>query len=332
MAGAKKDPTRGFTPAELALLEARQPELLARVRADEAFAEVFARRWLATVKGTGEPGEVAAETGDEDTPAAPPVAVQLPLWPEPVRAVPDGFLRSALFGAIRRGRRPFIEGAKLAAIEGIEIKYTGPRLDQGDLDAWETILHLAREKNMGTECRTTSYALLKAMGLKDTGDNRRILHRRIVRLKANAVEIKHGRYVYIGGLLDNIFKDEGTQEWVINLNPNMRALFAPGQFTYIQWNTRRALAGQPLAQWLHGFYSSHAAPFPLRIETLHRLCGSEAGELWKFTQTLRKALEALERASAASGTPFTWRIENGLVYVKRTPTDAQRRHLEKPRP
>ena len=29
-----------------------------------------------------------------------------------------------------------------------------------------------------------------------------------------------------------------------------------------------------LAQWLHGFYASHAKPFPIKIETLHRLCGS----------------------------------------------------------
>jgi len=26
-----------------------------------------------------------------------------------------------------------------------------------------------------------------------------------------------------------------------------------------------------LAQWLHGFYASHAKPFPIKIETLHRL-------------------------------------------------------------
>lgn len=37
---------------------------------------------------------------------------------------------------------------------------------------------------------------------------------------------------------------------------------------------RHALDGHQLAQWLHGFYASHAKPFPIKIETLHRLCGS----------------------------------------------------------
>jgi hypothetical protein len=39
----------------------------------------------------------------------PKNVVQLPLWPEPVRAVPNGFLRSALFGAIAKGRRRYID-------------------------------------------------------------------------------------------------------------------------------------------------------------------------------------------------------------------------------
>ena len=325
MAGAKKtDPTRGFTPEELALLEAKQPELLARVREDEPFAEVAARSWLAAQRR----GEEAPSSSCGDA-TDPTPAVQLPLWPEPTRAVPNGFLRSALFGAIKRGRRPYLERERLAALDGIEVTYTGPRLDQGDLDVWESILHIVRAHRMGHECRTTSYTILKTMGLKDTGDNRRILHTRIARLVANAVEIKHGRYLYMGSLLNHVFKDEDTQEWVINLDQNMLNLFAPDRFTLIQWSTRRALTGQPLAQWLQGFYASHAAPFPLRIETLYRPCGSEAGELKTFTQKLKKALEAVERASAAAGETFSWRIEGGLVYVERTPTATQRRHLEK---
>ena len=64
----------------------------------------------------------------------PKNVVQLPLWPEPVRAVPNGFLRSALFGAIRKGRRRYLKAEQLAALDGIEIRYTGQRLDQGDLD------------------------------------------------------------------------------------------------------------------------------------------------------------------------------------------------------
>ncbi len=36
--------------------------------------------------------------------------VHLPLWPDDQRAVPNGILRSALFGAIRPGKRRYIDG------------------------------------------------------------------------------------------------------------------------------------------------------------------------------------------------------------------------------
>lgn len=307
-----------FTHKQLELLEKLSPELFAAVQANEPYAEIAAQGFLA-----GKQRQAATESD----PPPPLVAVQLPLWPEAVRAVPNGFLRSALFGAIRKGRRRYLERERLAALEGIELWYTGPRLDQGDLDVWESISHMLREQNMGTECRTTSYALLKLMGLKDTGKNRDTLQTRIARLRANAVAIKQGRYEYIGGLLDRAARDEETQEWVIVLDPNMRALFAPDQFTQIQWSVRQSLAGQPLAQWLHGFYASHAAPYPIKIETLRELSGSEAGELKYFTKILKKAMDAVARACEAAGDAFDWRIEDGLVYVTRTPAKAQRRNL-----
>ena len=74
----------------------------------------------------------------------------------------------ALFGAIAKGKRRYIDGEKLAALDGIEIRYTGQRLDQGDLDVWESVLHVVRTQALGGQCRTTSYALLKLMGKTDT--------------------------------------------------------------------------------------------------------------------------------------------------------------------
>lgn len=257
------------------------------------------------------------------------VVVQLPLWPEAVRAVPNGFLRSALFGAIRKGRRRYFKAEQLAALDGIEIRYTGERLDQGDLDVWESVLHAVRLQELGSQCRVTSYALLKLMGKTDTGKNRATLHERITRLRANAVEVRQGRYCYIGGLIAGAAKDEETQEWVIELDAKLRPLFAADQFTQVEWAVRHALDGQPLAQWLHGFYASHAKPFPLKIETLHRLCGSEAGEMWKFAQTLRKALDDVAEASAAHGEGFSSDIRGDLVHVEKKAQGAQRRHLAK---
>lgn len=254
--------------------------------------------------------------------------VQLPLWPEPVRAVPNGFLRSALFGAIAKGRRRFVKGEHLAALEGIEIHYTGERLDQGDLDVYESVLHAVRLQAMGAQCRVTSYALLKLMGKTDTGKNRATLQTRIERLRANAIRMKQGRFSFIGGLVDEAYKDEETQEWVIMLNPKLRALYGADQFTQIEWAVRHELDGKPLAQWLHGFYASHAKPFPMKVETLLRLCGSES-ELRRYRQTLGDALDAVAEASAAHGEGFSYEIRGDLVHVEKKASGPQRRHLAK---
>ena len=259
----------------------------------------------------------------------PKNVVQLPLWPEPVRAVPNGFLRSALFGAIAKGRRRYINGEDLAAVDGVTIRYKGERLDQGDLDVWESVLHAVRLQELGSQCRVTSYALLKLMGKTDTGKNRTTLHNRIERLVANAVTVKQGRYTYIGGLIRFAVKDEETQEWVIELDEKLRPLFAGDQFTQIEWAVRHELDGQQLAQWLHGFYATHAKPFPMKVETLLNLSGGENADPYSGKQKLRKALDAVAEASAAHGEGFSYDIRGDLVHVEKKAQGAQRRHLAK---
>ena len=271
--------------------------------------------------------------------------LQLPLWPEASRGVPNVALRSALFGAIRRGPRSYLESEHIAALDGVEILYTGQRLDQGDLDVWETLLHITRLQNMGEQCRFSAAEMLKKLGKtnsggradarkapekgkgKWSGGNRDVLHKRLLRLKATAVEIRCGSLTYAGSLIGELYKDEVTQYYVVILNPKLIALFEKDQFTNIDWNVRQELNGKPLAQWLHGFYASHAKPHPISIRTLRAICGSGVDDIYKYAQTLRVALEAVAKASAAHGQSFKYKINGELVYVEKTPTPTQRRHL-----
>lgn len=257
----------------------------------------------------------------------PKNVVQLPLWPQPSRGVPNGVLRSALFGAIKKGPRLYMKSTRIAALEGVEILYSGPRLDQGDLDVWESVLHVARLQEMGQQCRFTAYSMLKLMGKTDTGENRKILHEHLMHLKANAVEVKQGRFTYIGSLIDEAYRDDKTKEYIVILNAKLRPLFAADQFTQIDWNVRHALNGKPLAQWLHGFYSSHAKPYPMKIETLLLLSGSENTEPRSSRQTLKKALDALAMACKTHGQPFSHEVKGSLVHVVKQPSKSQRRHL-----
>jgi hypothetical protein len=261
-------------------------------------------------------------------PARPDNVARLPAWPDEVRGVPNMALRSALFGAIRRGPRRYLKSERMASVDGMEVFYTGERLDQGDLDVWEAVLHFIRQQELGKECRFTAYAMLKMLGKTNSGKNRKILHQRILRLKANAAEIKQGRYVYIGSLIDEAFKDEETQEYVVVANPRIKILFERDQFTLIDWAVRLELAGHPLAQWLHGFYASHAKPYAYSVAKLHELCGSEAAELsdWK-TKELRKSLDLVSAACEKHGQAFKAEILADLVHVDRQPSKSQRKHL-----
>lgn len=255
--------------------------------------------------------------------------IMLPLWPEVVRGVPNAALRSALFGAIKKGARAYLERQEIHAQEGIRIIYTGARLDQGDLDVWETVLHIARVQALGNECRVTAYQLLKALGKTDAGTNRDTLDRRLSRMKATGVDVTVGRYGYEGSLIDEVFRDKETREYVIRLNPKLSALFAADQFTQVDWSVRHGLNGKPLAQWLHGFFASHAKPYPIKMMTLLQLSGSENEDASSGRQTLRKALDALENASKANGQPFSYEIRCDLVHIQKMASAAQKRHLNK---
>jgi hypothetical protein len=275
--------------------------------------------------------QAKAKQRSEGEPQAqqPKTVVQLPLWPEVVRGVPNAALRSALFGAIKKGARAYLERQEIHAQEGIRIVYTGARLDQGDLDVWETVLHIARVQALGDECRVTAYQLLKALGKTDTGINRTTLDRRLSRMKATGVDVKVGKFSYEGSLIDEVYRAEESREYVIRLNPKLRALFAADQFTQIDWSVRHALDGKPLAQWLHGYYASHAKPYPVNAATLLKLSGSENADPSSGRQTLRKALDALTDASEVNGQPFSYDIRGDLVHIEKKPSGAQRRHLTK---
>ena len=244
-------------------------------------------------------------------PAPKPAKVtRLPLWPEEVRACPSSVLRSALFGIVRRGRRKALERAILATWEGVTLRYTGWRLDQGDLDVWLAALHLAREHNLGVRVPVTVNEMLRTMGRCTGKHDHEWFKCAVARLTACAVEITAGRKTYGGPLIEGFARDEETGEHVLFLSPRLADLFEDGDYTRIDWEIRRSL-DMDLAKWLHGYVASHRAteknPHRLGLKRLRELCGSETDELWKFRQQVREAMQELQ----AAGVVTAWRITPG---------------------
>lgn len=221
--------------------------------------------------------------------------IQLPLWHELERGTPNSFLRSALFSAIQSKDRKYLKEAILASSKDVTVKFTGEQLNQEDLTVWETLVHLARNNPLGNVCNFTAYGLLKTLGLKVGGEQHRILHSTIIRLSGAVVEITHEGKTYFGTLIQSGVKDEITKHYAVKLNPELIRLYGETQWTAVNWQQRLELRRKPLAQALHGYYSSHSRPYPVKLATLQHFTGSQNKHSGSFKRQVIMALEELKR-------------------------------------
>ena len=183
------------------------------------------------------------------------------------------------------------------------------------------------QQALGTQCRFTEKGFLKALGRQSGKSGRDWLQVCLCPAGASLVEISDGRWTYGGSLLE-FYRDEDTGRTVLEINPKLAPFFGPTRWTQIDWEQRQRLRGKPLALWLHGFYASHAAPYPLTVEYLHKLSGSQTKQLKHFKQNLTQALRDLE----AVGAIRAFEIRDELVHVWTVPSKSQRKHLAVRRP
>ena len=110
------------------------------------------------------------------------------------------------------------------------------------------------------------------------------------------------------------------------IDPKMARLYEGDRASWIQWEERQKIGKRkPLAQWLHGYISSHAKLYPHKVETIRNYSGSETKETWKFKQNLVKALKHLQSLDLIKG----YRIdEKNLVHIEKIPSKTQQKYLE----
>ncbi|MCY4555619.1 MAG: plasmid replication initiator TrfA [Chloroflexi bacterium] len=266
--------------------------------------------------------ETAQQQPEAQEPRGPAQVIQLPLWPEAKRGAINAVLRSALFAAIQGKGRVALDRELVAAQHGIEIRLTGWQLTQSDLDVWEQALHLARTQALGTQCQFTERGFLKALGRQPGGRNVDWLKSAIARLAGAVVELTQDGRTY-GGTLLEFYRDEDTGRTVLEINPKLAPFFGPTRWTQIDWEQRQQLRSKPLALWLHGFYASHATPYPLTVAYLHKLSGSQTKQLRNFKQALAAALSELVTLGAIR----SFEIVGDLVHVWTVPSKSQQKHL-----
>ena len=106
-------------------------------------------------------------------------------------------------------------------------------------------------------------------------------------------------------------RNENLSRWEVWICKEMQLLFDEDFLTRVTWETRRSLP-DGIASKLFGYWASHRKPYPVKIETLLKLCGS--GMRTKhFKAELKKALDLLKEV----GFLETWEFKDELVVVTR---------------
>jgi len=255
------------------------------------------------------------------------LTVIFPPWPKIIGAMPNLFLRSALFGIGSSNK--LLQREKITAPNGYEICVTGNKLTTSDLKYLDVLFSLASNENI---CEFTIYRFLKLMSKTDSMENRKNLKKFFSRVIATSIEVldkKGTNQSYEGSIIIDKKLNEITGTTIVTLNPHLRRFFQRTGFTLLNQNISLELKRHPLAQWLFGYYSSHARPYPILIKTMHELCGSESENIDSFTQCVKIALKKISIAYTKHGKTFNWEIKDDLVSVLRTATNSQNRNVIK---
>ncbi|MDD2732615.1 MAG: plasmid replication initiator TrfA [Desulfuromonadaceae bacterium] len=242
----------------------------------------------------------------------------LPEWSDVQRAMPNEILRSALFNCRNRNHpRVFMKDSEIAVIGDGQVIYRGEELRQDDELVWMHLMHLIKKLPLGECVEFTPYSFIKALGWPIKGQNYERLRTCLSRMQATALRIQSKRLqCFISISLIQKFmsrndRDENLSRWQVWVGKEMQLLFDEEFLTRVAWETRRSLP-DGIASKLFGYWASHRKPYPVKIETLLKLCGSEMSAK-HFKAELRKALDHLRRI----GFVETWEFKDDLVVVIR---------------
>ena len=256
--------------------------------------------------------------------------IEIPLWPEPARAVPNEVVRSALFNVRNRNvKRVYMQSVPIVVVGDGTITYNGQELRQDDEDVWLQLLHLARCKPLSLHdlnedkatVEFTPRVFCKAIGWHINSHYYNKLETTLNRLQATALSMKSTR---LGGetislslvrmsriRIDGELANSRGKIWKVWLEPKIVKLFGGQCFTMLDWEIRKTLS--PLGKWLQGFYQSHHEPYPIKIETIMDGCGSQNKNIRKFRVALEKAMKELDNV----GLFEKWWINDGKIFVTR---------------
>jgi hypothetical protein len=287
-------------------LKRRRSELAAAARPGETWEQVALRI-------------VEAKPEAPPAPAKPKRASAMPAWPETLRCVPNEILRSALFNARNRNvERVYLQQQEIAVLFNGRITFTGWELRQDDETVWLQLIHLARQVSPSAPVEFTPKRFCEAVRWSVCEKSYVRLRDCLTRMQANSLGVYSDR-LSAGVSLSMIPKFEwqdmaqkSLRKYRVQVAPELVALFDGGHFSRLEWQQRLALP-VGIATWLHGYFSTHKEPFPVKLATIQAGCGISVESPKKLRDLVAEALSELVKVGFLESFEFA----NGLVCVRK---------------
>ena len=231
--------------------------------------------------------------------------------PPGMSGAPKRLLQLPLFAVIAPGARRVCENESLPGPDGMELFYTGPRLDQNDLTCYMAVMNLyrARKDAALSGVGLSLYMLLRELGQSNCGGNRAAALDRLRRLAAGEITLVVDGQRRTGTLL-KLYENEAQGRLWIEPEREFQPLYLGEEWQRLEWDVRLALGRDQLALALWSYFRTFARPFPIRVETLRERVGSATSGLNFFRANVKKALKKIAATLVKTqNAPLSWSID-----------------------
>jgi hypothetical protein len=250
----------------------------------------------------------------------PNAPMQLGFWPDDMRVIPNDYARSALF-TVRNKRieRAAMQGALLYHMDKqVRITFTGIELRADDDQlVWQQLLEYAKRFPLGEPIEFNLHQLCKDLSWSVNGRNYEKARSCISRLKANEVKVVNeskGKGIGISLIRDYEFEGENEStgnRYRVWIDKKLMHLFAGETYTRVTWAGYRELT--PIARRLFDYIASHKQPYPLMLDSFHKLCASTCVSSRKWAQMVKAACVEIVDAQLVK---TAW-VNDGKIYCER---------------
>ena len=241
--------------------------------------------------------------------------VYLPSWSTMALALPNTFLRTALFSTGRRvqaNSENVLEGdlcalvasKEIASFANLTLTLSGYELCQLDRHVYATCLDYYRERPLSPEesnhyVKTSFYEFAKRMGLAYGLNPHKAIRASLLRLSFAQIRIRHrGWNLEVPKLLTVSFEDcsnsgvfKGSDMMLLRVTESVAELFGPGAWTAVD---KEAVSYDGVMGWLASFYAGHSGAAWLSVKSLYDQSGYESKSMSNFKASLIRALAKLK--------------------------------------